>query len=272
MQDSDRARRQELSQAAYFAILKAMMLNGRNDTGLLAKLRSEFGISNDIHRAYLSDLMKSKGEPLSTSPPALPPILVPAHGHQGVAAGMQQMAGLSSTYTASTRPQAVAAQPPNQRKRPIVPDDNSNLREEKRTKMASSSFPRPSMNGLNADFIGAKVNRWWAQSAAWYNGVITDFKPSKQQYCVTYDLGTNKESGELLNIDIALTSGELQMLKDRVDLANFPHSRAVQSSSVLIGWRNEHKRQQGLEGGSSGVALGNTVRKRNVVMLDSDDE
>ena len=79
-------------------------------------------------------------------------------------------------------------------------------------------------------------------------------------------MGTNKESGELLNLDIAIGSGELKMLKESLDLPNYPHSRAVQSSTILNMWKKEMKKQMH-EGGDV-----DPERRRNVVMMDSEDE
>lgn len=109
-----------------------------------------------------------------------------------------------------------------------------------RATLADSNFVQPA--GLNPDLIGAKVTRWWAQTQSWFSGVITDYKPSKNHYCVTYDLGTSKESGELLNMEIAIGSGELKMLNESLDLGSYPHSRAVQSSTILNLWRKEMKK------------------------------
>ena len=175
---------------------------------------------------------------------------------------------IHSEQLAISRPKSAAA---NQRKRPASAAEQEGRKDDKRMKMTDlkaslvgSNFSQP--DGLNPDLIGAKVTRWWAQSQSWFSGVITDYKPSKSQYCVTYDLGTNKESGELLNVDIAIGTGELKMLKESLDLGSYPHSRAVQSSTILNMWRKEMKKQM-QEGGEV-----DPERRRNLIMEDSEDE
>ena len=239
--------------------------DGNVSQALLAKLRAELFISNEQHVLFMSDLLNQKKLGIltpSSSPPVAPPTFdmttaAAAKSHNMAAHSQQQH-----------QPRAIA--PPQRKRPPSSSAEQEGRKDEKRIKMAdlrsNASLANP--EGLNPDLIGKKVSRFWAQSQSWFSGVITDFKPSKSQYCVTYDLGTNKESGELLNLDIAIGAGELKLLQESLDLASFPHSRAVQSSTILNMWRKETKRQmQAQEGG------GDQPGRRNVIMMsDSDDE
>ncbi|KAG1671964.1 hypothetical protein FOA52_013336 [Chlamydomonas sp. UWO 241] len=129
------------------------------------------------------------------------------------------------------------------------------------------------------DLIGRKVKRFWAESNDWFDGVITDHKASKREYCVTYDLGNSKkESFEWLDPSILVTQGTLKIGADFVNLHHYPKSIAVQSSSVLNA--GGEVRRGGDDGGKGGKAsgvdysVGPTGRKRNITATfdpDSDD-
>ena len=122
----------------------------------------------------------------STSPPVDPPTLYHNTTRMDPTAAASFNA-IHSQPIANSRPKVAAA---TQRKRPSSAVEQEGRKDDKRIKMADlrdslrdSNFAQPS--GLNPDLIGAKVTRWWAQSQSWFNGVITDYKASKNQYCVS---------------------------------------------------------------------------------------
>lgn len=70
------------------------------------------------------------------------------------------------------------------------------------------------------------MRRFWEKENKWYDGVVTDYKESNGQYCISYLLGTKNESFEWLNLfapgqrDIVIEKGRVDLLK------SFPKSRA----------------------------------------------
>lgn len=49
------------------------------------------------------------------------------------------------------------------------------------------------------EYVGKKVKRWWQDEGAWFDGIVTDYKPD-QGHCIVYDFNTENESFEWYDI------------------------------------------------------------------------
>jgi hypothetical protein len=91
---------------------------------------------------------------------------------------------------------------------------------------------------------------------------------------ITYDFGTKNETLEWLDTQAYVQAGDLKLLNDRVELRNYPNSRAVQNSSVLNP-KQEFGDDSGGGGGSkkgSKYSVGPTGRKRLLASYDFDSD
>jgi len=50
-------------------------------------------------------------------------------------------------------------------------------------------------------WVGQKVLRYWDTEGAWFEAIVTDFKPGEGGHKLTYDIGTEAESFEWYDLD-----------------------------------------------------------------------
>lgn len=62
-------------------------------------------------------------------------------------------------------------------------------------------------------WVGQKVLRYWDSEVAWFEAVVTDFKPAEGGHKLTYDIGTEAESFEWYDLD--------EPISTEVDLSAF---------------------------------------------------
>jgi hypothetical protein len=108
-----------------------------NSQALLAKLRNEMHISTDLHRAFLTDLLRMKSEGTlspSSSPPALPPTI---HGVGRTSSSAMPEAAVAAVTGPSTQPPQPQQLQPNRKRPQEIQDDLIGYRKEKKVKMVS---------------------------------------------------------------------------------------------------------------------------------------
>ncbi|GAX82811.1 hypothetical protein CEUSTIGMA_g10237.t1 [Chlamydomonas eustigma] len=265
-------RKRELKEEAYFLVMKSLISTGKNDSELFTKLRLELGIDLELHTKWLRQLLEAKRNntlhDLTNGTPS--PVNEPV-----------TRAGSASRHEATTSSHAAIKshqvyQSPHQALRPntgMTPAGALQKIPKMKPLLGQDGLvgPAPIPPGLKVEYIGRKVRRFWEPENCWYDGVLTDFKQSNGQYCVTYHLGTKAESFEWLDLVTLKQLQSLQILSSCVDLNSYPTSRAVNNSSIMKARRAATKRSIG---GVAGGPAGSTKKKRkaSVLLSDSDDD
>lgn len=76
------------------------------------------------------------------------------------------------------------------------------LKKEKTKSLNSLGASSQKKTGTGAridEYVGKKVKRWWQDEGAWFDGIVTDYKP-EQGHCIVYDFNTENESFEWYDI------------------------------------------------------------------------
>ncbi|KAL6760498.1 hypothetical protein V8C86DRAFT_1094877 [Haematococcus lacustris] len=241
---------------------------------LLAKLRSELAIPNEQHSALMRFFLDHKAtgalEPLllsdapfplpkgllSAPPPAIPPTALPptadvaGHGSQGGpslgSAHPRGAAGRGSGQWAEAGSEVEGSSPegtpPGGQGHGVGLGPRRGSQQLQQLQAAEEggaggAAARLESSALPA-LIGAKVQRYWPKEGQWFVGVVTDYRPRDNKYCITYDVGTKNESMEWYDIMAAEAVGDpqrshYQLTTEKVDLRRFTSTRAFQNSSVL---------------------------------------
>lgn len=268
-------RRKELINEAYLGVLKVFVAKsemGMKTQMLLSKMRQQMGIDPDTHERIfrqvkqatdslastasriapvpspvLNDLPQApprvpistyKIEPATLPPPPMhvalpvpaPPVLPPS-----MKAGAPKLAGgKGPSMGKGPAMKAKAGSAPGSLSE-AAPAASGKLAATKKrksgTNASSSSMYPPGVPAL----IGRKVKRNWPENGGWYEGVITNYNRSKDEYCITYDINkADMESYEWFAVSLS-SPNECQLLDERVNLlsAQYANSKAVKNSRVL---------------------------------------
>jgi hypothetical protein len=46
------------------------------------------------------------------------------------------------------------------------------------------------------NLICRKVQRFWPEEGGWFDAIITDYRPTTQEHCLTYEINTESETFE----------------------------------------------------------------------------
>lgn len=166
-----------LEQEAYMAVMRALAVKPM-DWGkekLLTDLRKELNITNDQHAQFLGTVMEDE--------------IVLHVREKGPSAKVskdlrKKVEGAKSTIAGATTPTAKKA-----KKDKSKPQTGA---------VASGQRKAPSAPKID-EYVGKKVKRWWQDEGAWFDGIVTDYKP-EQGHCIVYDFNTENESFEWYDI------------------------------------------------------------------------
>ena len=63
---------------------------------------------------------------------------------------------------------------------------------------SADTLPRPEPNGK--ELVSSLVQRFWPEEGGWCDAIITDYRPTTNEYCLTYEINTLNETYEWADI------------------------------------------------------------------------
>ena len=80
---------------------------------------------------------------------------------------------------------------------------------------SADTLPLPEANGK--EVLGRRVQRFWPEEGGWFDAIITDYRPTANEHCLTYDINTSNETFEWADIS-QFDGREFKLLEDRVNI------------------------------------------------------
>ena len=63
---------------------------------------------------------------------------------------------------------------------------------------SADTLPLPEANGK--ELVGRLVQRFWPEEGGWFDAIITDYRPTANEHCLTYEINTPNETFEWADI------------------------------------------------------------------------
>ena len=63
---------------------------------------------------------------------------------------------------------------------------------------SAATLPLPEANGK--ELVGRLVQRFWPDEGGWFDAIITDYRPTTNEHCLTYEINTPNETFEWADI------------------------------------------------------------------------
>ena len=67
------------------------------------------------------------------------------------------------------------------------------------------------------ELICRRVQRFWPDEGGWFDAIITDYRPTTNEHCLTYEINTPNETFEWADIS-QFDGREFKLLEDRVNI------------------------------------------------------
>ncbi|KAL8542397.1 hypothetical protein ACS0TY_003316 [Phlomoides rotata] len=228
----------QLEQEAYSSVLRAFKAQADSLTwekeGLITELRKELRLSNEEHRDLLSRVnadetirrIREWRQPGGVQPgmhganqavhDAVPsPSISASRKKQKIASSLPSQSFAPSPFhpqamAATNQPSSSAAKRvpttgPKGKKHKSIPPSSSSMKMQYppglvgRGQFANRNS-EPAEGGSFDSLIGRKVRTKWPDDNNFYEAVITDYNPVEGRHCLVYDIGTQHETVEWINL------------------------------------------------------------------------
>jgi len=232
---TEQVRKMEMD--AYSSFLKLAAVTGmsweRDD--LCTKLRRELHISNDDHmlikeKLTEDDRVRNMREAWTQRE------IVQAAKKARVDAGVPS-GGFVAAAAAIKSPKVPAAKTPKTPKTPKAPRPPSGP---------------PAVPLVVNDLLCKRVQRFWEDEGGWFDAIITDYRPTTNEHCLTYEINTPNETFEWANVS-TFDGREFKFLEgDLVNIADLKffsqgirggeetqaHNTALKATQAAVGTVN----------------------------------